>query len=226
MFAMTRSGSRLRIFSRSGFFSPPMRVLPLTTARGSTQYTVIPASASASPSAQSVSVMLGTSETIRRGGLASSTATPDASTLASIWRPRAVGLRVQIERRRLFPQGLALGLEVPGVHEVQAVMQVHLELAAAVSAADPARGILEERLHLARGQPNEPLEADRSRPRLLNADGRGEIGPHAAELFEDLPAARALDALVGEIALEVRLDEVPAPRSNHCGAQCIMASCG
>src|SRR6266478_6863383 len=166
MFAMTRSGSRLRIFSRSGFFSPPMRVLPRTTARGSTQYTVIPASASASPSAQSVSVMLGTSETIRRGGLASSTATPDASTLASIRRPRAVGLRVQIERRRLFPQGLALGLEVPGVHEVQAVMQVHLELAAAVSAADPARGILEERLHLARGQPNEPLEADRSRPRL------------------------------------------------------------
>ena len=110
--------------------------------------------------------------------------------------------------------------------EVQAVMEVHLELAAAVPAADPARGIFEERLHLARRQADEPFEANRPRPRLLHADGRGEVGPDARELFEDLSAARALDALVGEIALEVRLDEVPAPRSNHCGAQCIMASCG
>src|SRR4029453_3058661 len=186
----------------------------------------MPASASASPSAQSVSVMLGTSETIRRGGLASSTATPEASTRAAIRRACRASLGVEVERRRFLPLGLALGLEVARVHEVQAVMQVHLELAAAVPAADPARGILEERLHLARRQADEPFEANRPRPRLLHADGRGEVGPDARELFEDLSAARAPDALVGEIALEVRLDEVPAPRSNHCGAQCIMASCG
>src|SRR5437660_12770479 len=101
--------------------------------------------------------MLGTSETIRRGGLESSTATPDESTRATI--RRSASLRVEIERRRLFPPRLALRLEVSRVHEVHAVMQVPLELAAAVPAADPARGFLEACLHLARGHANEPLDA-------------------------------------------------------------------
>src|SRR5262245_4605713 len=105
-------------------------------------------------------------------------------------------------------------------------MQVHLELAAAVAAADPARRILEERVHLGRRQADQPLEADRACPGLLHADGGGELGPHARELLEDLPAAGAREAAIDQVPLEVRLDEVPAPRGNHCGAQCIMASCG
>src|SRR5215813_9364294 len=186
----------------------------------------MPTSASASPSAQSVSVMLGTSETMRRGRRASSTATPDASIRATITRPAGRGSRVDVERRRVLPLRLALGLEVTGVHEVQAVMQVHLELAAAVAAADPARWILEQRVHLARRQADEPLEADGAGPGLLHADGRGEVGPDARELLEDLSATRVRDAAVDQVALEIGLDEVPAPRGNHCGAQCIMASCG
>src|SRR5437870_10659031 len=195
---MTRSGSSLRIFPRSGCFAPPIRALPPTTSRGSTPYTVGPTSAWASPSAQSVAVRLGTSETIRRGGVESSTATPDESTRATISRS---GLRVQIQRRRIVPPGLALGLEVSRIHEVQAVMEIHLELATAVPTADPVRGILEERLHRTRGQADQPLEADRSGPRLLNADGRRAVGPDARELVADLPGAGALDALVDQFSL-------------------------
>src|SRR4029453_12011055 len=66
-----------------------------------------------------------------------------------------------------------------------------------------------------------PLEADRADPRLLDADGRGELRPHADELLEHLAAGGVRDAAVDQIALEVRLDEVPAPRRNHCEAQCI-----
>src|SRR5215510_3124063 len=185
----------------------------------------MPTSASASPSAQSVSVTLGTRETMRRGRRSSATATPDASIRATITRPAACGSRVDVERRRVLPLRLPLGLEVTGVHEVQAVMEVHLELAAAVAAADPARRILEQRVHLARRQADEPLESDGAGPGFLHADGRGEVGPDARELFEDLSATRARDAAVDQVALEIRLDEVPAPRGNHCGAQCIMA-CG
>src|SRR6059036_2010728 len=184
----------------------------------------MPTSASASPSAQSVSVMLGTSETMRRGGRARSTATPDASTRAAIRPAAASGSRVDVEGRRVYPLRLAHGLEVARVHEVQAVMEVHLELAAAIAAGDPARRIVQERVHLVRRQANEPFEADGAGPGLLHADRRGEIGPHARELLEDLPAARARDAPIDQVALEIRLDEVPAPRGNHCGAQCIMAS--
>src|SRR6266581_2858673 len=46
----------------------------------------MPTSASANPRRHRVSVMLGTSETIRRGGRASWTATPEASTRAAIRR--------------------------------------------------------------------------------------------------------------------------------------------
>src|SRR5262245_40827766 len=117
---------------------------------------------------------------MRRGGRSSSTATPDESTRATI--RRAGVLLVQIERPRLLPQRLALGLEVLGVHEVETVMQVHLELAAAVAAADPARRVVQEGLHLARRQADEPLEADRPGPWLLHADRRGEVRPDAPEL--------------------------------------------
>src|SRR5438067_2061825 len=115
--------------------------------------------------------MLGTSETIRRGGRARSTATPEASARTTITR------------------------------------------SAGSASARRARA-------------SQPFDADRSGPRLLNPDGRGEIGPHARELFEDLPAGGTREAAIDQVALEIRLDEVPAPRGNHCGAQCIMASCG
>src|SRR5262249_57542883 len=113
----------------------------------------MPTSASASPSAQSVSVTLGTSETMRRGLRSSSTATPDASIRATITRSAACGSRVDVERRRVLPLRFALGLEVTGVHEVQAVMEVHLELAAAVPPPDPPRRILQQRVSLARRNP-------------------------------------------------------------------------
>src|SRR5438309_5735938 len=135
---------------------------------------------------------------------------------------RSARLRVDIERGRVAPAGIALGLEVARVHEVHPVMQVHLELAPAVLSADPAGRVLQERVHLARREAHEPLEPDRPGPRLLHADGRRELRPHADELREDLPARRVRDAPVGEIALEVWLDEIPAPRSYHCDAKCNM----
>src|SRR5258705_4892319 len=131
---------------------------------------------------------------------------------------------VHVERRRVLPQRLAFGLEVTRVHEVQAVVQVHLELTSAVMTADPARRILQERLHLSRWQAYQPLETDRSGPGLLHADRRGELGPHPRELFEDFPAARALYTTVEQVALQIRLDDVPPPRGKYCGAPCIMAS--
>src|SRR5437667_350640 len=117
--------------------------------------------------------MLGTSDTIRRGGRASPTATPDASTRAAI--SRCAGSASDRRRR-----------------------------SARVS-APPTPG---------------------PRPRLLHTDGRGELGPHADELLEDLPTRGMRDAAIDQITLEVRLDEIPAPRRNHCDAQCIMTSCG
>src|SRR5262249_33769820 len=105
-------------------------------------------------------------------------------------------------------------------------MQVHLELAAAVAAADPTRRILQERVHLGQRQADQPLEADRARPGLLHANGRGELRPHARELREDLPAAWALEPAVDQVALEVWLDQVPAPRGHHLGPPWIMGSSG
>src|SRR5919108_4363367 len=64
------------------------------------------------------------------------------------------------DRRRFLPPRLALGSEVLGVHPVQAVMEVHLVLAAAVALADPALGVRQERIHLGRGQARQPFEAD------------------------------------------------------------------
>src|SRR5262245_18327313 len=128
--------------------------------------------------------------------------------------------RLQVERRRLTPARVTLGLEVARADEVQAVVQVQLELAAAVPGAKPSGGVIEQRRHLARWKPYEPLEANRAGPRLLDADGRGELRPYADELLEHLAARGMRDAPIDQIALQVGLDEIPAPRGNHCEAQC------
>src|SRR5439155_24394400 len=80
--ATTRSGDRSRISSSFGFFWPPTLIFRATPARGSTQYAVTPMIASSRPSANSVSVMLGISETMRRGSPPSASACPLASVSA------------------------------------------------------------------------------------------------------------------------------------------------
>src|SRR3989442_8165806 len=246
--ATTRSGPSARIASRSGVFSPPILVFVRVTSAGSRQYTVTPTSASASPSAQRVSVVEGIKETIRRGARSEASGTPEASTSAALtrsagsgcgrrapgsracarrpprptsrsrraalcgrWRlrgsspprrtasgpvafPRSASLRsfdarsVEAELRHVPPARLALGLEVLGGHEVHPVVEVQLELPAAVSRADPPRRVFEERCHLGRGEAHEPLEPDRAGERLLDAERRGESGPDARELLQGLSA--------------------------------------
>src|SRR5438067_8390786 len=99
--ARTRSGANSRMRSSLGFFSPPMRVLAATPSGGWVQYTVHPITASPRPSAKRVSVMLGMSETIRRGGARRATATPDASTNDPI-----TCARYFLELRRVLGQAL------------------------------------------------------------------------------------------------------------------------
>src|SRR5438552_16297929 len=147
--------------------------------------------ASPSPSANSVSVRLGTSETMRRGSRATVRTWPLASVRATEGSSSLLG-----ERRRILPQRLALGTEVLRVHEVEAVVQVHLELAAAVPRADPAHGVGEEVLHLDGRQPHEPLEPDGALPRLLDANGGRELGPHPSELLQELSPRRSIDPAI------------------------------
>src|SRR5689334_21583677 len=219
MLAMTRSGIRARMASRSGFFSPPMRVLLRTTSRGATQYAVTPTSASARPSAHSVSVIEGMSETMRRGGTPASRVNPDASVrgIAAL-----TSRLVELQRRHRRPQRLAGRLEVLGVHEVQAVVQVHLELAPAEPAADPGFRPVEELRHLRGGQAHEPLEADGAGERLLHTDGGCDGRPDAGEFLEDLIAGGPRDTAIEQVAREIRLEQVPAPRRNHDAAECTM----
>src|SRR6185503_14528912 len=99
---------------------------------------------------------------------------------------------------------------------------VHLELATAVAGGDPALGVIEERGHVLGGQPHEPLEADGAGKGLLHADGRRDDRPYAAELLEDLLAGRAGDGAVEQVAREIRLQKIPAPRGNHVAAECTM----
>src|SRR2546428_13663714 len=47
-------------------------------------------------------------------------------------------LRVQVQRRNFGPARLARGLEILRVHEVHALVQVELELAAGVARGEPA----------------------------------------------------------------------------------------
>src|SRR5256886_8731462 len=99
--------------------------------------------------------------------------------------PRSASLRsfdarsVEAERRHVPPPRLALGLEVLGGHEVHPVVEVQLELPAAVSRGDPPRRVVEERHHLGRGQTHQPLEPDRAGERLLDTNGCGDAGPDA-----------------------------------------------
>src|SRR2546430_3222304 len=108
--------------------------------------------------------------------------------------PRSASLRsfdarsVEAELGHVPPARLALGLEVLGGHEVHPVVEVQLELPAAVSRGDPPRRVFEERCHLGRGEAHEPLEPDRAGERLLGAERRGESGPDARELLQGLSA--------------------------------------
>src|SRR5437762_1342761 len=116
------------------------------------------------------------------------------------------------------PARLALRLEVLRVHEVEAVMEVHLELPAAIAVVEVGHGVVEERAHRVTAEPDEPLEPDRAGEGFLDADGGRELGPHAREFLEELAACRSLDAVIHEVTAEIGLEELPAPGGNHCGA--------
>src|SRR5579885_1031669 len=64
---------------RSGFLVPPTFSTPATASAGSTQNLVTPTTWRSNPRANSVSVMLGTRETIRCGGPSTSSAKPNSS---------------------------------------------------------------------------------------------------------------------------------------------------
>src|SRR2546422_11777005 len=97
------------------------------------------------------------SSTGARRSIASSrlvTATPksfNSRRVSSLGMSTSPLLTLQLECRRVAPPGVTLGFEVPRVHEVHSVVQVHLELASAVPVAEPPRGIVQQRCHLARG---------------------------------------------------------------------------
>lgn len=93
----------------------------------------------------------------------------------------------------LGPAGLSGRPEILGVDEVQAVVEVHLELATTELAGDPAFRIVEERRHL---------------------------GPDPGELLEDLLGGGPVETAVAEVAREVRLQELPAARGNHDDTDC------
>src|SRR5215470_17424109 len=340
---MTRSGASARIFSRSGSFSPPIRVLSRRSAAGSRQYTVMPTRASARPSAQSVSVVLGINETMRRGGRGNCSATPDASTSRTSRTPLrpVLALRYRIRRLRkrstkamtsrvrsassassfvisstgacrsiassrlvtatpktfsnrrvsslgmrsvlhrvgsqqarsgrgpptsvvwsardgrdlmlarlrargpspnrptartaarsgrgpptsiegqlgdVSPARLALRLEVLRIHEVEAVMEIHLEFPTTVAGVEIRHRIVEKRPDRIAAQSDQPLEADRPGKRLLHPDGRRDLRPHAREFLEELASRGPLDAAIHEITAEIGLEEIPAPSGNHCDA--------
>src|ERR1700734_2270211 len=79
--AMTSSGSSLTMALMSGFLVPPTFAIDATAAAGSTQNFVTPTTSELKPSANSVSVQLGTSDTIRAGGRSSSTRKPMSSAI-------------------------------------------------------------------------------------------------------------------------------------------------
>src|SRR2546426_11748692 len=136
--------------------------------------------------------------------------------------PRAAAASVEHQLGSVPPERVPVGLEVLGGDEVHSLVEIHLELAAAVAGADPARGVLEKRLHLPRREAYQPLEADGAGKGLLHADRRRELGPHPGELLQHLSTRGALHAPVEEIAPEIRLDQLPAPRGDHSGGEGIM----
>src|SRR5271170_7268334 len=79
--AMTSSGSSFTMALMSGFLVPPTFAIEATAATGSMQNFVTPTTSALKPSAKSVSVQLGTSDTIRAGGRSSSTRKPMSSAI-------------------------------------------------------------------------------------------------------------------------------------------------
>src|SRR5215467_10684970 len=77
--AITRSGANAAMVRTSGFLVPPTFLIDSTCSAGSTQNFVTPTIRSPSPRANSVSVQLGTSETILAGELSRSTLKPRSS---------------------------------------------------------------------------------------------------------------------------------------------------
>ena len=65
----------------SGFLVPPTFGIDATAATGSTQNFVTPTTSELNPSANNVSVQLGTNDTIRDGGPSSSTRKPMSSAI-------------------------------------------------------------------------------------------------------------------------------------------------
>src|SRR5262245_12928828 len=131
---------------------------------------------------------------------------------------RAPPTSIEGQLGHVAPARLALRLEVLRVHEVEAVMEVHLELPAAIAVVEVGHGVVEKRAHRVTAEPDEPLEPDRAGEGFLDADGCRELGPHAREFLEELAARRALDAVIHEGTAEIGLEELPAPGGNHCGA--------
>src|SRR2546426_1981699 len=109
------------------------------------------------------------------------------------------------------PARLALRLEVLRVHEVEAVMEGHLELPAAIAVVEVGHGVVEERAHRVTAEPDEPLEPDRAGEGFLDADGGRELGPHAREFLEELAPRRSLDAVIHEVTAGVGVQGPPAP---------------
>src|SRR5688572_18614767 len=75
------------------------------------------------------------------------TATPKSFSsrrVTSLGMAATAPLRVDIDRGYVGPARRAVGLEILRVHEMQAVMEVHLELAATETAIDPCERLLEK----------------------------------------------------------------------------------
>src|SRR5262249_40185357 len=131
---------------------------------------------------------------------------------------RAPPTSIEDQLGDVTPARLAVRLEVLRIHEVETVMEVHLELSATVTGVEIHHRIVEERPHRVAAQPGQPLEADRPGKRFLHSDGRRDLRPHAREFLEELAARRPLDAVIQEVTAEIGLEEIPAPGGNHCGA--------
>src|SRR5690606_31700709 len=101
-FASTRSGASSAIRAQSGFFVPRTRATPTSASAGWMHQSVTPTTRSPRPSAKSVSVTLGTSDTIRSARSGSATSTPDASTQRS--PGRRASTRASLAARALAPK--------------------------------------------------------------------------------------------------------------------------
>src|SRR5262249_38112037 len=113
------------------------------------------------------------------------------------------------------PAGRPRRLEVLGVHEVHAVVEVHLELPAAEALAEKALGIAEEGAHGVAPKAGEALEANRAHPGLLDEDRAGEVRPHSPQLGQGLLRGRLRVATPLEGPIHVILEQDPRPRGQE-----------